>query len=132
MGGTKGYKNHPQLARFRAHPQPGRAIAAFLTGIAEEAGRRGYHFDASKISGPTDDCQIEETSGQLLYEWAHLKAKLRTRAPEVYRCHRRVKTPDPHPLFRIVAGSIRQWEIVGRGRIGRRDIGSGSKPLRSS
>jgi hypothetical protein len=85
-------------------------MAAFLTGIAEEAQRRGYHFDASKISGRKPRSQIEETKGQLLYEWAHLKAKLRTRAPEVYRCFRKVKTPEAHPLFRIVPGGIREWE----------------------
>jgi hypothetical protein len=85
-------------------------MAAFLTGIAEEAQRRGYHFDTSKISGRKPLGQIEETKGQLLYEWAHLRAKLRTRAPEFYRCFRKVKTPDPHPLFRIIPGDIREWE----------------------
>jgi hypothetical protein len=85
-------------------------MAAFLTSIAEEAKRRGYHFDTSKISGRKLRSQIEETKGQLLYEWTHLKAKLRTRAPEVYRRFRTVKTPEPHPLFRIVPGKIREWE----------------------
>jgi hypothetical protein len=109
-GATTGYAHHPQLARFRSHCQPVQAMAAFLTGIAEEAQRRGYHFDTSKISGRKPLGQIEETKGQLLYEWAHLRAKLRTRAPEFYRCFRKVKTPDPHPLFRIIPGDIREWE----------------------
>ena len=109
-GATKGYTHHPQLARFRSHPKPVQAMAAFLTGIAEEAQRRGYHFDASKISGHKLRSQIEETSGQLLYEWAHLRAKLRKRVPEVYRQIRLVKTPEAHPLFRIVPGGIREWE----------------------
>lgn len=85
-------------------------MTAFLTGIAEEAERRGYHFDTSKISGRKLNGQIEETKGQLLYEWAHLKAKLRKRAPEVYRSFGKVKTPDAHPLFRIIPGEIRKWE----------------------
>jgi hypothetical protein len=85
-------------------------MAAFLTGLAEEAQRRGYHFDTSKISGRKLRGQIPETSGQLLHEWAHLKAKLRTRAPEVYRNFKRVKMPDPHPLFRIVPGGVKEWE----------------------
>jgi hypothetical protein len=109
-GATKGYTRHPQLARFRSQPRPVHAMAAFLTGLAEEAARRGYHFDTSKISGPKLNTQIEETEGQLLYEWAHPKAKLRTRAPEIYRRFSKVKTPDPHPLFRIVPGGIREWE----------------------
>ena len=85
-------------------------MASFLIEIAEEAERRGYHFDASKITDRKFVGQMEETSGQLLYEWAHLRAKLRTRAPDIYRQFRLFKTPDPHPLFRILPGEIREWE----------------------
>ena len=109
-GATKGYTHHPQLARFRSHRRPTQAMAAFLTGIAEEAQRRGYHFDTSKIAGPKLDSQMEETKGQLLYEWAHLRTKLQARAPEVHRLFLKVKTPKAHPLFRIVPGNIREWE----------------------
>jgi hypothetical protein len=109
-GTTRGYTHHPQLARFRSSRRPDQAIAAFLTGIAEEAQRRGYHFDASKIASRKLGGQIDETSGQLLYEWAHLRAKLRIRAPEVYRPFLKVTTPEAHPLFRIVPGDIREWE----------------------
>jgi hypothetical protein len=109
-GATKGYTHHPQLERFRSQRRPAQAMTAFLSGIAEEAQRRGYHFDTSKISGRKPGCQIDETKGQLLYEWAHLRTKLRTRAPEVYRRFRMVETPEAHPLFRIVPGDIREWE----------------------
>jgi len=109
-GATRGYRHHPQLTRFRSHRRPVQAMAAFLTSIAEEAEQRGYHFNTSKISGPKLSGQIEETRGQLLYEWAHLRAKLRTRAPDIYRQFRRIKTPEAHPLFRIVPGEIREWE----------------------
>lgn len=33
-GLTRGYTNHPQLIRFRAHPQPLEAVAAYLSGLA--------------------------------------------------------------------------------------------------
>jgi hypothetical protein len=46
----------------------------------------------------------------LLFEWAHLKAKLRKRAPEIARQWRREKVPEAHPLFRIIAGDKRPWE----------------------
>ncbi|HTQ29774.1 MAG TPA: pyrimidine dimer DNA glycosylase/endonuclease V, partial [Opitutaceae bacterium] len=82
-GGTRGYTHHPQLARFRAQPRPVPALAAFLRGIADEAARRGYRFDTRKISRPRFSGRITETRGQLLYEWRHLKAKLRRRAPEL-------------------------------------------------
>ena len=111
-GATRGYAHHPQLARFRAHDRPVGAIAAFLAGIADEARKRGYRFDASKIARRRSGSRIRETRGQLLYEWKHLRAKLRARAPQVYRRLRSVKTPDAHPLFRIVPGHIREWERV--------------------
>lgn len=34
-GRTRGYRAHPQLRRFQAHPWPPGAIAAFLRGLAE-------------------------------------------------------------------------------------------------
>ena len=33
-GLTRGYTNHPQLIRFRAHPQPLEAVATYLSGLA--------------------------------------------------------------------------------------------------
>jgi len=109
-GDTRGYRRHPQLVRFQQQPDPITVIATFLAGIAEEAQRRGYHFDAAKISRQKFIGQIPETSGQLLYEWRHLKTKLRVRAPLLARQLRRVATPEPHPLFRIVPGEVRAWE----------------------
>ena len=109
-GETRGYRQHPQLARFQAQAQPRAAIATFLAGLAAEARQRGYQFDASKISRRRFAGQIPETDGQLLYEWAHLKAKLRKRAPQLARQFRNVTRPEPHPLFRIVPGGVRDWE----------------------
>lgn len=110
QGRTRGYTKHPQLARFRSHPRPIQAIAAFLDGIAREAHCRGYQFDPSKISLPRSRTRIKETQGQLLYEWRHLRAKLRQRAPDVHRRFRGVTVPDAHPLFAIVPGEVREWE----------------------
>lgn len=109
-GGTRGYARHPQLARFRAQTRPIQAIAAFLNGLAEEARRRGYRFDATKISRRKSSGRIKETRGQLLYEWKHLRAKLGKRAPALYREFKSLSCPKPHPLFRIVPGGVRDWE----------------------
>jgi hypothetical protein len=109
-GGTRGYVNHPQLTRFRAQARPIQAIAAFLAGLASEAQRRGYHFDATKISRRKFAGRIKETRGQLLYEWKHLRTKLRTRSPALYRKFQKIPCPKPHPLFRIVPGDVRDWE----------------------
>src|SRR5690349_14781927 len=74
-GATKGYHNHPQLLRFRATVDPGSAISTFLHGLAAEATRRGYKFNATKIAKPNNRRKIPETRGQLVYEWKHLKRK---------------------------------------------------------
>jgi hypothetical protein len=110
IGETRGYRRHPQLARFQAQPDPLAAIATFLAGLAQEAANRGYHFDVTRISAHRCTTQIVETRGQLLYEWEHLKAKIRARAPKSSRHLKPVKIPDPHPLFHIVRGEIRDWE----------------------
>ena len=109
-GATRGYRHHPQLARFQAQADPLAAIAAFLVGLADEAKSRDYNFDVTKISRRRFTGKIQETSGQLLYEWRHLKAKLRVRAPQMGREFRSIKIPDSHPLFRIVPGGIKDWE----------------------
>lgn len=109
-GATRGYRHHPQLARFQAQPDPLAAVGAFLAGLADEAKVRGYRFDSTKIQNRQFKGTISETRGQLLYEWDHLKVKLRARAPQIARQWRNVKAPDPHPLFRIVQGSVRSWE----------------------
>jgi pyrimidine dimer DNA glycosylase len=107
---TRGYRHHPQLARFRAHKNPLAAIATFLDGIAKESRRRGYHFDTAKIARPKLRSQLDESRGQLLYEWKHFLAKIRTRAPKLYRKLKSTTMPDAHPLFRIVPGKIKNWE----------------------
>jgi hypothetical protein len=110
-GGTRGYRHHPQLKRFQEHPEPIAAIATFLAGLAQEAQNRGYRFDATKISSARFEGHISETRGQLLYEWEHLTTKLRRRSPELAKKFRSVASPEPHPLFRIVRGEVRDWEI---------------------
>ena len=46
---TKGYKNHPQLYRFKEFSDPLKAIDIYLSEIYNEAKRRGYNYDKSKI-----------------------------------------------------------------------------------
>ena len=108
--GTKGYRHHPQLVRFQETPDPLAVIGAFLVGLEREAKERGYHFDSSKILNPQFRGTIPESRGQLLYEWNHLMCKLRVRAPQMAHQFQSVKSPDPHPLFRLIAGEARSWE----------------------
>jgi hypothetical protein len=112
LGQTRGYTHHPQLNRFKAAAEPVAAIASYLEVVAAEAARRGYHFDASKIAPARHAGKISTPRGQLDYEWQHLRAKLEVRAPDVLAAHQTVERPTPHPLFRIVAGGVADWEVV--------------------
>lgn len=109
-GETVGYRHHPQLARFRSHPDPHAAINTYLQGVLAEAQARGYAFDAGKIRPAHTRVAIDSTNGQLLYEWQHLLNKLSIRSPAVFERWQGVVTPQPHPLFRIVPGPIEHWE----------------------
>ena len=62
-GLTRGYTNHPQLIRFRAHPQPLEAVAAYLSGLADEADARGYSFNRALI-GAGEDSTGKNSSGK--------------------------------------------------------------------
>ena len=107
-GLTRGYTNHPQLIRFRAHPQPLEAVAAYLSGLADEADARGYSFNRALIgagenstgknssgkNGTDKNCTgkaenpyasvalIPVPLGQLEYELAFLQHKVAGRDPE--------------------------------------------------
>ena len=109
-GETKGYQNHPQLIRFRSCSDPLAAIGSYLQNVASEAGRRGYAFDSSKIGAQGSCNLIEETEGQLLYEWEHLKRKLALRNAKKLEELKDASLPEPNPLFIIVPGNIRDWE----------------------
>jgi pyrimidine dimer DNA glycosylase len=110
-GETQGYRHHPQLLRFRQHRRPRIAIAAYLRGVLAEALTRGYEFNEAKILHATHPARISVSRGQLYYEWTHLRRKLRVREPDRHRALWRIKSPLPHPLFRIVAGPVEPWEI---------------------
>lgn len=107
-GLTRGYTNHPQLIRFRAHPQPLEAVAAYLSGLADEADARGYSFNRALIGAGEDSAgenredknsagknstdkaeglhdsvaRIPVPLGQLEYELAFLQHKVAGRDPE--------------------------------------------------
>lgn len=109
-GQTKGYTRHPQLERFRAAAEPLEAIGAYLVGLADEADRRGYRFDRSRILHPVaPEGTLSVTDGQLALEWTHLLDKLQDRSPEDWE-RRRVETPRPHPLVTVVPGDVESWE----------------------
>lgn len=130
-GLTRGYTNHPQLIRFRAHPQPLEAVAAYLSGLADEADARDYSFNraligagesvgkncADKAENPyASVARIPVPLGQLEYELAFLRHKVAGRDPEWEQrlseslTARGGLAARAHPLFEVVPGAIEPWE----------------------
>lgn len=112
-GRTKGYRNHPQLQRWRALDDPLGGVVGYLHEIADEADSRGYRFDRNRIdrSAVATAEPMSVTSEQLAYEWQHLRAKVRRRDQEWFEVIDNLE-PRPHPLMRVVDGPIETWEVV--------------------
>jgi hypothetical protein len=111
-GKTKGYKNHPQLNRFKNSERPVDAINNYLAIVHQEATNRKYNFDGKKINRGFSPVALSVTKGQLNYEATHLLNKLKTRDPEKYRELKSLKSFEPHPLFNLTEGDIEDWEII--------------------
>ena len=113
QGKTKGYRNHPQLDRFKTHGAPQKAIGHYLLVVWEEANRRGYSFDRRKVKSPTLRVgSIKINRGQLLYEWEHLRKKLLRRDPVKFKTMKILSPVKAHPLFRVVPGGVEKWEVI--------------------
>ncbi len=105
-----GYRNHPQLQRFRSAENPLAALEAYLWELWEEGTRRGYRFDVDKLGERLPVECLPVTEGQLAYELAHLRAKLAVRSPVWHERIAGIVAPDPHPLFIVVPGGVEPWE----------------------
>ena len=112
LGKTKGYKNHPQLIRFKNTESSTSAIGKYLTIVADEADRRGYNFNRDKIKSASFQDQILVTDGQIEYEFNHLLKKLEHRDQDLFNAFKDTKSIDLHPLFKMVNGEIETWEII--------------------
>ncbi|WP_291051562.1 MULTISPECIES: pyrimidine dimer DNA glycosylase/endonuclease V [unclassified Empedobacter] len=111
-GNTKGYKNHPQLTRFKAIEKPLEAINQYLAKVWDEATRRGYNFDRNKIDSDFTKIKIEVTTGQMQYEFNHLLKKLEQRDPERFKQFENLKMFDCAEIFEVKEGEIEKWEII--------------------
>ena len=112
-GNTRGYRNHPQLQRFRDGGDATRLIDTYLHALVDEAEARGYNFDRTKLGSALDGVMLDVTDGQMLYEFEHLRAKLAIRGPARLQQIADVELPLPHPLFRVVPGDVENWERKG-------------------
>jgi hypothetical protein len=109
-GHTTGYKNHPQLKRFKQRSSPRKTIANYLLEIWKESDRRGYHFDKKKIGKTGKIGKIPVKNGQLEYEFDWLCKKLETR--DKVRCGEIKNTVriECNPIFKVIEGGVEEWE----------------------
>ena len=115
MGKTKGWKNHPQLIRFKNHSTPLTAIGFYLFIIHKEGCKRGYSYDKSKISKIVNNVnKINISIGQLTYEFEILKNRVKernhTKFLELLEFEKKESYPKPHQSFQVIAGKVELWE----------------------
>ncbi|MBN1252127.1 MAG: hypothetical protein JXR51_06365 [Bacteroidales bacterium] len=111
-GNTKGYKNHPQLKRFKNSENALNSINQYLKTVYEEAIIRGYNFNKNKFNTNIEKTTITVTTGQIKYEFEHLLKKLQKREPEKFQKLSNETKIECHPLFKIIEGEIEDWEII--------------------
>ncbi len=109
-GNTKGYKNHPQLIRFKNSDNPINAINQYLSAVYQESQARGYNFNIAKFGVGFQPQTLFVTKGQIEYEMEHLLKKLKIRDFNKYNQLINLQNIEPHPLFKIVEGEIENWE----------------------
>ena len=112
MGNTKGYKEHPQLKRFKKSDNPLNSINLYLATVYQESLMRGYHFNKDKFNIPPELFALTVTCGQIEYETEHLLKKLNKRDTERFNRLLHETNIEPHPLFKIIDGEVEEWEIV--------------------
>ena len=111
-GNTHGYKNHPQLDRFKTMIPPSDYINVYLSHVYAESVQRGYNFDNSKFETRSISQRMTVTEGQFQYEWKHLMGKLEKRDPAMFLKFRKLTQIDSHPIFKIIPGEIAAWEKI--------------------
>ncbi len=111
-GKTKGYRNHPQLNRFKRADKPIDSINQYLATVYNEALTRNYKFDKEKIDWNFEPSVMCVTTGQIKYEIAHLLSKLKIRDKDKFERLTNLEKIDQHPIFKIVKGDIEDWEIT--------------------
>ena len=114
LGETRGYRNHPQLDRFKVGDDPVALIDTYLRAVAAEADVRGYRFDRDKLGAVLASDTLDVTEGQMRYEFEHLRSKLSVRDPAYLLSFAETNTPIPHPLFRVIPGGVEAWERVDK------------------
>ncbi len=111
-GKTVGYRNHPQLDRFKNSQNALDAINQYLSNIYDESVERHFTFNSTKFKKPIVPLFLTVSEGQLIFEFEHLLCKLKEREITLYQTLKETTTIIPHPMFKIIKGKIERWERV--------------------
>jgi hypothetical protein len=112
-GKTKGYKNHPQLIRFKEFKTPLSAIDSFLYFVFIEAKSRDFSFDGKKIRKLNRKKFIDVSRGQIIFEFNHLLKKVKKRDFNKFcELNKKKSLIRSNPVFRIVKGDVESWENI--------------------
>ncbi len=111
-GNTIGYKNHPQLNRFKDSNNSVDCINQYLTAVYENSLGRGYNFNKNKINPDFIPTKLTVTDKQMKFEFEHLLKKLEPRDPEQFHKLSHEADIEAHPLFKIIDGEIESWEKI--------------------
>lgn len=111
-GKSAGYRNHPQLERFKKSKNPVEAIDQYLSNVYDEAVKRNFNFNEKKFNKPIIPIFLTVSDGQIKYEFGHLLRKLKKRENNLYHKLKGTTNIIPHPMFKISNGKIEKWEIV--------------------
>jgi len=87
-------------------------VDVYLLGIYDEAVKRKFNFNRNKINSVCSRKMITVTDGQLEYETKHLKRKLERRNHAFYIKIAKIVILKPHPLFRVIGGTVEAWEKI--------------------
>lgn len=112
-GKRDGYKNHPQLDRFKQTDNPMAYLSSYAWPLVFEGRGRDYNLNEKYIVANWDSSlALPVTRGQVDYEIQHLLKKLEVRDIECYNyLKRRTNCISVHPLFYVVENNnIEEWE----------------------
>jgi hypothetical protein len=119
-GKTCGYRNHPQLVRFKCFSEPLKTVNFYLEQLFLESKRRGFNFSEDKFERVDLEDKIPLNNEQLLFEFGHLHKKIMTRNPSELNFSLKdvelLSLQDlqifVHPLFVLKEGPIEDWEVI--------------------
>jgi len=100
-GKTKGWRNHPQLNKFKTHKNPVAAVNSYLLFVLEESEKRCYKFNKRKIEKSFTKKKIKISKKEVISDFEDLKNKLKKRDPKRYREIVKVKKIEVNPIFFI-------------------------------